>query len=560
MRKTLVVLTSLLITTSYPLSAQMGSIAFDSIEVNTLKGRVFSDGRIGQVQTKDGSTYKSLLYAESMWLGGLDGGTLRQSTITYRQALFDFNPGPISNDPNAFAKYNKVYKVDLITLSNFKNGLTTSIPPQIANWPAHGDTTMGEAYYLAPFVDVNLDGKYDPTDGDYPKIKGDEAVYVIFNDSYQRLGTDLGVEIHAMVYGFSTGGIEDSILYKEYTVINRSNRSYSDMYLSIFADFDIGNSLDDLVGTSISSNSIFSYNGDANDNAPQGFGTNLATCGVRMLTGPPADIADGIDNDKDGCIDAVRDANGNCIPESQANGLREQILLSGSMAYYNNNSTQGNPFSPLESYNYQRSFWRNGNNLIIETPSGILDPNNGDGYVQSNMGPLTTFAFPGNDIDTSGSYAPLSPVNWFQPSSGSTDQRILANAGPFSLLGGEEFTTTIGIIWDRGDTTNNGYDAINKLLGGLDTIYANSPQQNVSLPRYHYVDPFKVFYMQNSGWAVQNDVGSPQEFKLYNTNGQLLRQFIVEPNKTKLIPMKQLAQGVYLIVDEKTAKAYKLTQ
>lgn len=53
----------------------------------------------------------------------------------------------------------------------------------IANWPAHGDVSKGQAYYLAPFVDNNNDGDYNPLDGDYPKIKGQQAIYYIYNDN-----------------------------------------------------------------------------------------------------------------------------------------------------------------------------------------------------------------------------------------------------------------------------------------------------------------------------------------------------------------------------------------
>ena len=45
-----------------------------------------------------------------------------------------------------------------------------------------GDTSLGQAPYLAPFVDVDYDGLYNPALGDYPDVMGDQAIFFIFND------------------------------------------------------------------------------------------------------------------------------------------------------------------------------------------------------------------------------------------------------------------------------------------------------------------------------------------------------------------------------------------
>lgn len=536
------------------------TLAFDSLEVNTLKAHIYSDGGIWEMQTYDDSTYKNLLFADGIWIGGMDGTTLHQSAQTYRQNGLDFKPGPVSNDPNAFNKYNKIYKVNLQTLTDFKNGVTAGIPQEIADWPAHGDTTMGEAFYLAPFVDINQDGIYDPADGDYPQIKGDAAVYTIFNDAAGNTsGTEMGLEIHCMMYGYKTGGIEDSILYKEYRIINRSITTYTDAFVSFFVDFDLGNHTDDLMGTNISANSIFCYNGDSDDEGPRGFGTNLATTGIRILKGPLADYFDGIDNDKDGCVDAVRDANGNCIAEDPATGIREQILLSGSMIYGNSPNAQGNPALPLEYYNYSRSLWKDGNNLIIETPSGFGNTGNGDGYVAGNTGTQTMYVYPGNSIDTTGAYPPFSAVNWFESPANQADKRSLANAGPFTLSAGQEFTTAIGMIWSRRPGLQEGYDDINGKLSMLDSLYASQPQRTVSLPNYQPKSNYQLAYRPHEGeWVILNNEKGPLEFKLYNTKGQLLQTFRVSAGAAKTIHMTSLANGMYLLVHGTSGASHKI--
>lgn len=541
-----------------PLFAQ--NLAVDSIEINTLKAKVYSDGGIWEMETWDDSTYKPLLFADGIWLGGLDtnSNTLYQSAQTYRQSGLDFSPGPISSNPAASTNYDKVYKVNLKTLTDFKNKMIVGIPAEIAHWPAHGDTNQGEAYYLAPFVDVNQDGHYVPADGDYPKIKGDEAIYTIFNDKNGR-SSGMGLEVHCMVYGYKTGGIEDSILFKEYKIINRSAIHYLNSYFSIFADFDLGNHQDDLIGTNVGENSIFTYNGDNDDEGPKGFGTRLATCGIRMLQGPPADYFDGIDNDKDGCIDGIRAANGNCIPENPATGVREKILLSGSMYYNNVFGPQGNPSTPMEYYNYMRSAWSNGNNLIIENPSGFLNVGNGDGYVASNTGTPTGFAYPGNSFDSSGAYNPSTPVNWFEAPNNAADKRMLANAGPFTISAGQEFNVTYAITWSRKQDTAQGYNVINNKLAYLDTVYKNPPPRYVSLPTYKPNSNFRIAYSQyDKSWWVLNEDKAKLNFRLHSTSGQLVDSFYVTANGNHHVDMSRLSSGIYLLVETKSGSSHKI--
>ncbi|MGB0176500.1 MAG: hypothetical protein ACPF9D_05000, partial [Owenweeksia sp.] len=379
-------------------------LAVDSFEVNSLKAKLWSNGQIGEISVSDAGVYKNLIYAQSLWIGGFDSDdTLHLSQHTYGTSALEFLPGPISSDPNAYDTYNHIYPVKLQTISDFVNGNTTGIPSEIANWPAHGNTAFGEAANLAPFVDVDNDGTYDPSMGDYPDIKGDEALFIMYNDQVNSKG--LGIEIHLMLYGFHTGGVEDSILYLDYKIFNRSAEGYADVYLSSFVDFDLGNSIDDLPGSNISADAIFCYNGDDIDNGPNGFGNQPASCGVRILKGPTADLFDGVDNDKDGCVDGVL-INGICQPENAAAGIREFYKMSSSMVYFRTGSggtsNTTDPRDPFENYNYMRSLWKNGNNLVIETPSGFGNTGNGDGYTPDGSGTKTNYIFPGNSYDTTG--------------------------------------------------------------------------------------------------------------------------------------------------------------
>ncbi len=65
-------------------------------------------------------------------------------------------------------------------LKNFNNP-DYIMPEAIQSWPAHGDSKLNQAEFLAPFVDVDLDMEYHPEKGDYPLIKGGSNLFFLFS-------------------------------------------------------------------------------------------------------------------------------------------------------------------------------------------------------------------------------------------------------------------------------------------------------------------------------------------------------------------------------------------
>ncbi len=536
----------------------------DSMEVNTLKIKMFADGGLGEVHVLDNGTYKPLLYAQNLWIGGRDAnGMLHTSTQTYRQSptLIGFRAGPISNDPNVSTVYNDVYHVKLQTISDFVNGNTSGIPPEIANWPAHGNTMMGEAADLAPFVDVDNDGNYNPANGDYPDIKGDEALFAIFNDQNHRPNEGMGLEIHAMVYAYNTGGIEDSIIFMEYTVFNRTTQSYVDVYMSSWVDFDLGNSTDDLMGTNIEADAIFCYNSNSIDAGPLGFGNYLASCGLRVLKGPPADFFDGVDNDRDGCVDGVL-INGICQSESPPN-IREHYKMSGSMAYARSgsggNSNTTDPSAPLQFYNYMKGLWKNGNPLVIESPDGFLGANNGDGYTPAATGTAVNYIYPGNSVDASGAFGPQAPVNWFASPNNNSDVRSLANMGPFRIQAGQSFKVDMAIVWSRDSSLTKSFTNINDRLDSLEGNFNNQPVRNVSLRDLSLRNAYSVLYnTRTQNWMIDNHSGRDLHFDIVTSTGQLLKTITAPSGSPTSVPAGSVSNGVYLLVNHEGGQVHKI--
>ena len=79
-------------------------------------------------------------------------------------------------------------------------------PSVFLDWPAMGDVTIGQAMYLAPFIDYDGDGYYDPANGD-PCMPPSGPVLHLQRCQGPRAdqwSAALGVEVHGMACAFGS--------------------------------------------------------------------------------------------------------------------------------------------------------------------------------------------------------------------------------------------------------------------------------------------------------------------------------------------------------------------
>lgn len=236
-----------------------------------------------------------LIYGSHFWFGGVSSsGELKVSADTYGM-LQMFRQGPISTN-NQYNHYNyltkyfhsvwKVSKAEIIYHIDNLNQPGYIMPDAIRLWPGNGDATVGVGTDLAPFIDVDGDGVYNPQLGDYPCIKGDAALYTIFSDDVPHNPNKIGIEMHLMLYQFASNNYIDSTTFMQLRVVNRGIHSFPDFKAAIFADFDIGNSQDDYMGSHPTKKMLYGYNGNNSDlpmAAEPGFGENPPACGIISL-------------------------------------------------------------------------------------------------------------------------------------------------------------------------------------------------------------------------------------------------------------------------------------
>lgn len=120
------------------------------------------------------------------------------------------------------------------------------IPENIVSWPSQQTIYNDKIYDGADYVDTNSNGVYDPENGDYPKISGDEAVLYIVNDGRFRNNGEgnpldsLNVDMYAMIYAFNRpeSVYFNNTFFIKYKVLNKSDINYEDLKFGLYANSD----------------------------------------------------------------------------------------------------------------------------------------------------------------------------------------------------------------------------------------------------------------------------------------------------------------------------------
>ncbi|MFI5164201.1 MAG: T9SS type A sorting domain-containing protein [Bacteroidia bacterium] len=439
--------------TSASFSQCSPATAMDTLNINQVSALMLNGGDMwwnpgftatGQYEVPKGSGSMPI-YAGAIWIGGIDlGNQLHLAAQEYRNGGGnDFWPGPldtisVTTDSTSCSKYNKIWKIGRYKVEEFKyewnlgnvqNG-TYKPDSNIISWPGNGDVSKGQAKYLAPYVDVNHNSIYDPlAGGDYPKIKGDQMLWWIFNDNGNvHSGTQcppLGVEIHASAYSYTCPQIADSLQVINYTtfyhyeIFNRGGNLYDSVYVASWMDPDLGCGTDDFVGCYPKGNYSYCYNGEKIDpvncgNGQIGYGLNPPMVSTVILNGPLANPNDGVDNNNNGIIDEPGEKN-----------------LMTHFVYFSNHPHQyPRPTICPDYYNYLSGTWEDSTFLTY----------GGTGYKSSAI--KTNFCFPDFPYDTSG---------WSEVTAGLTpgDRRAVTSCGPFTMLPGAVDTFDFAVVWSR---------------------------------------------------------------------------------------------------------------
>lgn len=484
------------------------------------------------------------IFAASLWMGGVtstgqlllaaakfgDGNDFWTGPLTSTHGSGDYNPlfpvgdaarrdfGDANIDPATCAKYDKFFtirKAEVIAFITWWESLqpgylgepveapSAEVLKRIYEWPAHGDVSLNQDFYLAPFFDRGTgdcpgsgDGIYNPLEqGDYPwyddilgkdciacgsdrriSLFGDETHWWIFNDKgnihTESIGDPIGMEIRAQAFAFATNDEINKMTFYNYEMINRGTYVLSDTYFAQYVDADLGGAFDDYVGCDVSRGLGYAFNGDNFDDdygGNPGYGANPPAIGVDFFEGPYQD-PDGKDNygphndTINGVVTpavmsvAAALADDGIVYKGLGIGYNDGIVDNERygmkrFCYYTNApipAPQADPSTAAQFYNYMSGSWRFGDDVIFggtgfAGSSGSVSGLHADYVFPSDSDPLfwstkgVQTSFPWAENNTDGNGGSNPPG----------DRRFVQAAGPFTLRQGAINNITVGIVYAR---------------------------------------------------------------------------------------------------------------
>ncbi len=385
-----------------------GTINIGNINASFLgSGILFLNDRTSNFEVPKGSN-KYTVFASGLDIAGRDqNNQIRASNSRYAQQNDFYEPGPIDSItklPSSPSQWDHVWCIEKSKIESFIinfNNPSYIIPNEILTWP--GNDVSNNNIKLAPFNDLNSNGIYEPRIGEYPLIKGDQYCFFINNDFKQLsvpLDKSLGIEIQTEIFAFDQVAPLGYALFIDYTIINRSNNTYSDFYLGQWSDLDIGNYQDDFIGTDVGRDMIFGYNGDNDDETTFGYGLNPPAQGIIFLNHP----------------------------------------LVKSLSFANTISTGITDLTDEQIHNLLTGKWSDG------TPQTF----GGTGYDPASSN-ICSFTYPSNTD-------PAFPgQTWSEETESNIpqDRRIMGSVGPFVLPIGGKIKLSLAYLYARGTSGNS---------------------------------------------------------------------------------------------------------
>jgi Secretion system C-terminal sorting domain len=494
----------------------IGAKSYDYIAINEIFMYFATDGM--------GSYDRFNLEAGFFWPGGQDatqvavfedgplwGGLVNGDTLvhgsTYRQGL---QPGNIIEEGVAVDPDSPdfgIYKVrpDWILLPD--SPLKERLEYDWNHWPVH----LG-----APWIDEDGDGNYNPQI-DRPDIRGDEMNWMVMNDldsvkTKNLYGADpIGIEVQLAISGYNTDNDLKDVVFKRYKHINKSDNTVDSMYFAYWADVDLGDAGDDYVGTDMSLNMLYSFNGDNDDPIYPGVPPAI---GYVLLQGPLI----------------------SSVPSDSAFAFNrwhlgyENLKMTSTMMFINGDPLYADP--SLGTNGGSRAFWN-----IMRGKAG-----NGGSKINPLTEKAALFVAPGSPVEATGWYEGAGWPNG--PRSG--DRRMVMSSGPVTFAPGDSQEVVYAIILARGEDR---LDSITKLK-----------EKAVAIREFYYTGQLPTAIKETDPSVLPFKFSLSQNYPNPFNPSTIINYELRIMNEVKLVVYDVLGREVKTLVDKtQQAGKYKVT-
>ncbi len=470
-------------------SQNMGSTA--RININRIDLPFNNQGNIAEVQVPDGGRTNGyfegheFLFSADIILSGFTNDSMWANETGFWQA---YQPGTIGMAPeDSLASIYRVGAEDV---------------PFGSSWQDWKDAVdLGADFYDANNdgvyepVDLNNNGVWDPNE-DKPDMIGDESFWCVYNDgvpiSERRylISEPQGIEIRQTIFGFSSAGILDSVVFVRYRIKNTGllADTLKNVYFGHLADVDIGE-IDGFEHTRIGCDTLrnASY-GYHTEPSPWDWGNNPPCFLTDILTGPlsfvPGISFEDLNNNNiydegiDIPFDTARSFRGplgaKIYPGAQNLNMTASIFIINASPGYND------PSNIIEARNYLYGLTQYGEladpctfpvtHVLGGIPCGEINPH---------------FWCSGDPVTANG---------WLPNFEGNV--RKIQSTGPFTLPKNQEIEILIGLIVGRGDSALGSVTVAKEMSDYVKSFYENNFGYPLDLNGNHgpTLDPeYKLF-------------------------------------------------------------------
>lgn len=514
---------------------------------------------IGQFASMKYNNLNSIVYSASSQVVSKDAsGTVYYGT-NYR---IDHLAGPYTTnsmyDQVIEAKFNRGFLVSKQMIIDHLDAVSTGIPNYVAphairNWPAHGDVSKGQAADLAPFVDVNGNGQYEPYLGDYPSIYGDQC-FLSVSHSRSNLTASDGIEMHTYLYSIDCNEASfENTLFKKVIIYSRK-LDLDSVFIAETDDVDLGNYADDYAGTHVELGMTYFYNGDAYDednSGSIGFKEKIPAFGIMNLKGTQLE-SDGIDNQESPLLTTPTNGFGinDGVIDNEYYTMENSTVFSGTGGFI----AYSDPQAGFEWWNIVNGRWRFGDTKFYGSTSiqtKYMFPWTSDSVLYGTNGTSVPYAW--SEFEPTGSGSTANP---------SGDRRVVSNSKSFSLLVGKSIEYDYAYVFYRDSVASvSVYDPVIGLIEKAIAIknayndstsscgYVFAPiQEDLAVEEHVNSFDFSVYPNPTSGklTILQNQsIGNSQIF-VSDAQGKVLMEMTFTENETT-IDLNQFEGNLFFV-------------
>ena len=490
------------------------------LEINNVRALVNSFGNQFNNPVNEGlgyfvpaNTNNPGFYLTRIWLTGMDGqSNIHASAEHYFTQGEDFWAGPVATlyDSNYEARWYKIWNLTREEIDYHKNHWSEpgyEPLPDILSWPGNGDITNGEAEQLAPYFDLNNNGVYEPLQGDYPMIKGDQCLFYILNDVNVHDATgarSFGAEVHVMAYAFNceTDSAFNNTMFFNYQLHNLSDTAYQDCYFGFFSSWLLGDGWHNYTGCDTLLHSYYCYKGVDYDNG--------------WLSG-----------------DTIW-SYGNYPPALSVTFLNK--TMTNYIRFYDLGPAS-NPYYGYQFHNSQKGILKDSTHITY----------GGWGW---NGAVPTNYMYPGDPLDTLNGWTELTAGN------SPTWQLGLGSHGPFTFNPGEEISFDFALVFGR-DYTGNNLTSVNTMKERIESVryyFENDSTLcggtfSLGTPNYYsntepvlYPNPVKGNLFINGLNPDKNT-----HITIYDITGRCMHNGNYSSARV-IIPFNHLENGLYIVI------------